>query len=567
MLLELKVSNFAIIENVDLCFQKGLNILSGETGAGKSILLKSLGLIMGGKASSEMIRTGEENAAIEGAFDLTDRDDTKKALLELDIPVEDDLLIVKRIISHQGRSRVYLNNSLAPLSTLRELVSPLVEITDKTEPLIEMTGQHDNKNLLNRHYHIELIDQYSGVREPKVQYKELYKRRLELKSQIEKVSLDGHARSQRVDYLKYQIDQITKVNPTEGELDSLVNDLQKLKYMSRLVEFGESTVEKLYGEDKSVLEVIQGIGSECEELVEYDKTLTNVNDTIKSIESQIEEVVYELRDYSGSLEMDPSSLEEKEQRYSDLRKLMKKFGPHIEDVLKTLAEMETELEELENFENNIEGLKAELKSVEKDLKSLAFEMHKRRVNGGSLLSESVNKELLDLNMKGAIFEVQVKELSDLNPNGSSEVEFFTRSSKNDEPKPLVKVASGGELSRILLSLKRVIGSTDRPRTYLFDEVDAGVSGQTAEKVGRKLKSIARGQQVICVTHLPQVAAFADSHFLITKEPGKKTSATMSVNSLNAQSRVDEIARLISGEKITKTSLAHAKELLKEGKSL
>ncbi len=259
--------------------------------------------------------------------------------------------------------------------------------------------------------------------------------------------------------------------------------------------------------------------------------------------------------------MDPSELEQMETRLSDLRKIQKKFGPTVDDILKSLIEIEIEISNLQKSEQTLEANKKEVEVLKKDLSKMADDLHLRRSKGVKLLIDSVNAELEELNMKGVTFQIKIEKLTELSSSGFSDVEFLSQTSPKDPARPLSKFASGGELSRILLSLKRVVGSSQYPRTYLFDEVDTGVSGPTAEKVGKKLKSIAKGQQVICVTHLPQVAAFGDSHFLIQKNQ-KKDRVQMEVLDLDFNARVDEIARLISGEKITKTSKAHAHELLK-----
>jgi DNA repair protein RecN (Recombination protein N) len=271
--------------------------------------------------------------------------------------------------------------------------------------------------------------------------------------------------------------------------------------------------------------------------------------------------MYDLRHYVSKIDADPSQLESLQQRLSDLRKLQKKYGPSVNEILQALIGIESEIGNLQNSEWRLSELNAQAEKLEKELQKIALEMHKKRQTGSHLLKDSVNAELLDLNMKGVTFQVATEKLTALNSSGVTAVEFMSQTSPADPPRPLAKFASGGELSRILLALKRVVGSSNQPRTYLFDEVDTGVSGPTAEKVGKKLRSIAKGQQVICVTHLPQVAACGDAHFFIQKSP-QKGAVAMEVLDLNKEQRVREIARLISGEKITKTSLAHAQELLK-----
>lgn len=564
MLLELKVSNFAIIENVHLSFRQGLNILSGETGAGKSVLLKSLSLLMGAKSSTDTIRTGASQAVIEGSFDLSKRPDLQQRLSDLGIESDEQLLIVRRVIAGGDKSRVYLNGSLSTLNNLRDIVAPLIEVTGHTAPLIEMTGQHENRNLISRAYHLDLLDQYAGTWDKRAKYEEMWNRRAEIRQQIEILESNAKMKAQRLDFLIYQRDEIARLDLTPGEDQELEFDVKRLKNASRLISFVDMAEEALYGDGESAVSLINTVLKKGTEIANLDPVLNEKLQTLEQAKSVLDDTIYDLRQYVQKIDADPSTLEEKEARLSDLRKLQKKYGATADDILKALIDMETEISDLQNSESRIEELRREDEELTGEMRKLALDLHKRREKTAAVLADSVNGELADLNMKGVIFVVHVAKLEELTATGLSDVEFMTKTSAKDPARPLAKAASGGELSRILLSLKRVVGSSTQPRTYLFDEVDTGVSGPTAEKVGKKLKSIAIGQQVICVTHLPQVAAAGDVHFYITKSPSKD-SVSMEVNELKSKSRVQEIARLISGEKITKTSVAHAEQLLNEAR--
>lgn len=559
MLIELKVSNFAIIENLHIQFKKGLNILSGETGAGKSVLLKSLSLLMGGKGSSESIRTGCNQASIEGSFDISKRPDLQEKLTDAGISIEDDLLIVRRVLAEE-KSRVYLNGTLSTLQSLRDVVAPLIEVAGHSAPLIEMTGQHENRNLLSTAYHMDLLDQYAGVWETRLLFQEKFLRRNQLMSEIEQIEKEAQNKAQRLDFLVFQRDEIQALGLVAGEETEIEIELKKLKSSNKLGSFVDSAEAALYSDDDSAVSRLHTILQKSAEISQIDPVISDKLAGLQQAKSLIEDSIYDLRQYLSKIETDPARLEKLQERLSDLRKLQKKYGPKVEDILQHFADVQVEISQLQNSETRIEALRAEAEKLEKELHKLGSDMHKKRNNGARLLTESVNAELLDLNMKGVTFHVQVVQRSELNSTGLTDVEFMSQTSSKDLPKPLGKFASGGELSRILLSLKRVVGSSHQPRTYLFDEVDTGVSGPTAEKVGKKLKSIAKGQQVICITHLPQVAACGDAHFFIQKSPSKG-SVHMEVQELEDKDRVQEIARLISGEKITKTSLAHAKELL------
>ncbi len=562
MLLDLRVSNFAIIENLHITFKKGLNILSGETGSGKSVLLKSLALLMGGKSSSDSIRTGHNMAIVEGSFDLSHRKDLLKKLAELGIETEDDLLVVRRIISNEDKSRVYLNGQLSPLSDLRDLVSPLIEVTGPAAPLIEMTGQHENRNLLSKLYHLDLLDHYCGTWEKRLQYEEGFARLKEIETKISELHASSPNKAQRLDFLIFQRDEISALNLSPGEEHEIENEIRVLKNASRLSYFVDLAENALCQDEDSASNRISTLIKKSSEVSSFDPKVDEKIQSLEQAKTLIEDYVYDLRTYISKIDSDPARLDELEGRLNQLRKLQKKYGADVNDILGALIKIETEISELQNSEAHIESLKMELGTLTKQLEKLAADLHKRRSQGAKLLGDSVNAELKSLNMKGVLFHIRCDNTDELSFAGNSDIEFMTQTSLKDPARPLAKYASGGELSRILLSLKRVVGLSQQPRTYLFDEVDTGVSGETAERVGQKLRSIAKGQQVICVTHLPQVAAHGHVHFYIQKSP-QKGSVNMEVQELGEKDRIKEIARLISGEKITKTSLAHASELLSQ----
>jgi DNA repair protein RecN (Recombination protein N) len=560
VLIELKVKNFAIIENLSLTFKPGLNILSGETGAGKSILLKSLSLMMGEKADVDTIRAGVDSAIIEGYFDLSDRPDVVASMEDMGLECPDETLVVRRIISAQGKGKVYLNGALSPLTSLRAVVAPLITLTGRQTPLIEMTGQHDNRHLQSKAYHLEILDLFAGTWKLRAEFEKGFDRLSEIRDEMKRLEEAARSREQRLDFLTYQRDEITALNLKPGEEAELEAQVARMRHSTRLIDFAAESVDSLYASDTAALVVLHHVLQRAGELSTLDPSLTDKLKPLQEAKALLEDATFELREYGRQLEADPQQLAEMEERLSSLRKLQKKFGRGVDDILRSLAEINVEIETLEMSDETLKILALEQTTLTKTLTAQAKDLHKRRVAGGELLEKGVNDELSDLNMKGVTFGVQAGQLEQFNSSGLSDIEFMIQSSKKDEPKPIAKIASGGELSRILLALKRIVGSSDRPRTYLFDEVDTGVSGQTAEKVGKKLKAISKGQQLICVTHLPQVACFADQHFLIDKS-AVRGHTKMSVVELGKDERVREIARLISGEKITHTSLEHARELL------
>lgn len=562
MLQELKVSQFAIIDSLHIEFQNGLNILSGETGSGKSVLLKSLALLMGEKASSDIIRTGAQQAVVEGSFSLKKRSDIKKKLLEAGIDCDDQELIVRRVIASGDKSKVYLNGSLSTLNQLREIVAPMIEVTGPNAPLIEMTGQHDNRNLLSKSYHLDLLDQYAGHWDKRKTYEEKFSTLQKLRNEILEFERQAQNKSQRLDFLKFQYQEIQKLELDPVADSELEDAIKQMKGSHRILQFVDQCEALLYSDEDSVSTRLKTILKKSLELTTVAPQIAEKVSRLTDAQTMIDDMLYEIRHDLKKINLDADALEEKENRLSLVRKLQKKYGADLYLIAAEAEKMKKEISDLENSDEHLEKLKKQALQLELDLKNKAEELHLTRTKQATKLAADVNKELLDLNMKGVTFDIQNTKMDHLTTTGISDVEYLCQISPKDPKKPIAKVASGGELSRILLSLKKTVGQSDFPRTYLFDEVDTGVSGTTAEKVGRKLKAIAKGQQVICVTHLPQVAACGDVHFSINKS-AKKDSVSMDVVELKTKTRIEEIARLISGEKITKTSLAHAQQLLSD----
>ncbi|MEI7974142.1 MAG: DNA repair protein RecN, partial [Bdellovibrio sp.] len=530
MLIELKVENFAIIEKLHLQFREGLNILSGETGAGKSVLLKSLGLLMGLKSQPEMIRAGAITASVEGAFDLIKRPDILEKLGNMGISNEDPVLIVKRLIQ-SDRSKVYLNGSLSTLSHLRELVSPLLEVGGPSEPLIEMTGQFENRDLLHTEYQLDLVDHSHSLWSQRENCREIFSQIKDLLQKKESFLRSLGNREERLDFLKFQREEIVALDLSPGDEVNLEIEIKNLRSLQKAFQIlnqiemalgdsqenshgdsdGDSLTERL-GRVKHLCSLLgdprlaeAGLRPETSGVTEL------VSKAQDLIESALVRVQTEKRGIEARSEDFVSRIEELESKFSRLRKLQKKYGTSVDEITAHLLQMETEISQLETAQAHQEDLELQIGELQKKFFKLAHSLHEKRLTACTELTSKINRELEDLNMKGVQFSIELRALAEPKDSGISHLEFQIRSSSKDEARSLARFASGGELSRILLSIKRVLGSSRYPRTYLFDEVDTGVSGPTAEKVGRKLKAIAQGQQVLCVTHLPQVAAFADGH--------------------------------------------------------
>ena len=579
MLLELKVNHFAIIDKLHIQFNRGFNVLSGETGAGKSLLIKSLSLLMGAKSSNQDIRPGQKKASIEGVFNLTHRKDLVRKLKELDLEGDqpnEESLVIRRLLERNGKSRVHINGHLCTLSDLRRIVFPMENAMDhghsgfgektgessgrvnqtKTIPLIELTGQHESKDLLSSRYQMDILDQFCKHFDLRKKVTESFYRISKKVQEIEELKNLSGQREQHIDFLNFQIKEIEDMNLQKNEDQILLEKIKNIKNKRQWQSWIQKSIDLLNNQDTAVLSQLKIILNQTPE----DPSLKEIKDQITQGFIQLEDAAFSLQQISDdSPESEDETLTLLEERLSRLRKIQKKFGSELSDIFKKLEEMKTECQKLNQLSETLEKLEEEYGLERQKFLKLCEKLRKKRQEGAGRLSQQVNRELKDLNMMGVEFSVALLEQTETS-TGIDRVVFQIQSGKRDQKRELARSASGGELSRILLALKQVEGSREQPRTFLFDEVDSGVSGPTAEKVGAKLKSLARHQQVICITHLPQVARFADHHFLIKKTLNKDT-VSMSVTCLNQKQRILEIARLISGEKQGQTSLDHAKELL------
>lgn len=561
MLTQISVQNFAIIDDITLEFNKGLNIVTGETGSGKSLLIKSLSLLMGEKGSPEMIKHQCQFARVEGIFDISDRADIQKKLIQLGLTNETlDDLIVRRLIQ-SDKNKVFINDHLVTLQTLRYIVFPLIDLTSRSAPLIEITGQFDNKNLLNKSFHMEMIDLFIGHFEVLDSYKKQFEEYLKLREDITLKTSKIADLEKTLDYLIFQKNEIETLDLKPNEDIEIENQIKILKNESKLNHFVDLAQNSFSEDSDSITSQLKSLLKKQSELTPISEEMNQWFLSLKQIITLIEDLSYQLNRMGNHFNESEDTLEKLSSRLSQIRKLQKKYGPQISDILIHLEKMNLQIYEIQNFDEQIEKLKKQEKSLHSSLKKLGDSLHKNRQKASLDLSQLINNELKDLNMKGVSFVIQVNELDDLGPTGLSDIEFKAQNNSQGVASSLSKVASGGELSRILLALKVVVGKEEWPRTYLFDEVDTGVSGLTAEKVGRKLSDVAKSQQVICVTHLPQVAVFGHQHYLLEKDPSKKNQ--VQAFKLNPSERTKEIARLISGEKITQSSLKHAKELINQ----
>ncbi len=558
MLTELNIRNFAIIDHLRLAFGPGFNVLTGETGAGKSILVDALNLLLGSRASPEMIRTGQEEASVEAFFELTEP-----------VPAEtrsgwpsdpEDGMVIKRLIHRSGKSRAFLNGNSITLHMLEDL----------GEELINIYGQHEHQHFLHPPRHIDILDRSGGLLSLRQQYQEIFSQWMKSASNLEELTSKERQRSERLDLLTYQSQEISRANlkpPQAGEPneeEELIAERTRLVHAERLYAIAHQGVEVIYGESGSVAERLKSTLQRLREGSRMDSSLNPLASSIESILFQAEDAASSLRAYREKVHFDPRRLEIIESRLDEITKLKKKYGPTLEEVLASMERIDQERKSLESLGQQISELQESTKALHLKAFSQAQVLSAKRKKVAEELGVKVEAELASLGMKKVRFQIEVKEDppdSPLNQNGMNQVQFLISPNPGEDLKSLAKIASGGELSRIMLALKRIFAEGTRVNTLVFDEVDAGIGGGIAEVVGRKLKEISRQHQVFCITHLAPIASFADAHYKVSKKiQGGKTA--VEVHRLQGEDQEQEIARMLGGVKITEKTLAHAREMLK-----
>jgi DNA repair protein RecN (Recombination protein N) len=557
MLQELRIKNFAIIDELNLGFSKGLNVLTGETGAGKSIILNAVHLLQGDKATEELIRGLEEEANIEALFDISGNREVKGRFEEkgqrLPGKGEEEFLLVRRVISRSGRGRVFINGNLATLGMLSEI----------GEELFSIYGQHEHQSLQRVETHIDILDEFGGLPGLREEFQKHFQKYMSLSEEVKKIREEKERRTKERDLMAFQSREIETSGIQIGEEEALKEERRILTHAQKLVSFANASEEMLYGEKGSAIERIQTILNQGREMATIDSSLSN---TLKSLETtliQMEEAALSLRDYSRRIEVNPIRLEETENRLEVIDRLKKKYGPTVEDVLLFKKEADETLKSFTSDEEKLSQLEVVLEPLREEVKALAKRLSGERRRVASELKKVVEKELGSLGMKKVTFEVRMEDLP-LSPKGADQVEFLISPNVGEEVKPLAKIASGGELSRIMLAMKRILAKVGGRQVLVFDEVDSGIGGAIAEVVGRKLRELSKHHQVICVTHLPQIACFADHHYSVKKEVRAGRTIT-TVDRLEKETIVDEVARMLGGVKVTEKTRAHAKEMIENAK--
>jgi len=549
MLLTLAITNFAIIDRLEIDFGPGFNVLTGETGAGKSIVMDALGLLLGDRASPELIRTGCEEATVEALFDLGGRADLQAAIDAAGFPAGEEL-VLRRIVSRSGRSRAYINGSLATLIQLQPL----------TEKLVAVCGQHEHQALMGREAHLPLVDQFGSHETLCNEYRERFAVWRETGERLARLIAAERERAQRLDLLRYQAREIAEAQLRPGEEEELVAERLLLQNAERLAAAANAGYEALYAADGAVCERLGRLAGEFQGLAAIDPTLGQLAETLRQSLYTLEDVAAQLRSHLDRIGCEPGRLEEVDERLARLTTLKRKYGGTVVEILSLHEQIERERDELEHAEETCAALEAELAGQLTALRETGSRLGLARRHAGERLSAAMQAELSDLSMPGARFESQLTSLPEPGPTGLERGEFLLAPNRGEALLPLGRIASGGELSRILLALKRVTPGSEQVPTLVFDEVDAGIGGATATAVGEKLRAVSRRAQVLCVTHLPQVAAGADRHFQVSKREAAGRTVT-AVEPLAGEDRVMEMARMLGGAQVTERTLAHARELI------
>lgn len=555
MLEHLHIRNVALIKESEISFGDGLNILTGETGAGKSMIIDSLQFALGGRAGKDFLRHGEKQAAVEALFSVQSQALTEKLAENGIAPEEDGTLLITRTLSEAGKSVCRINGSTVTVGMLKEIA----------EDMIDIYGQHEHQSLLNPVKHIRLLDRFcgAGFGEAMEEYKNSRQRLKDLEKQLAILIGDESQREQRMDMLLFQKEEIEAAELQEGEEDALLEQKKRLSSMERLIRLTGESVTLLYDGDDRAPSACDQLGdalAKLREAAEYDAALSPLADALADGYAAVEDCARELKREAEKQEDDPEELERIEERLQLFYKLKRKYGGSIEAVLEFYEKAVQELEFLSNSSEKAAELSAKKAAEEKRLSALAETLTARRRATAEQVEEQIETALHDMEMKHARFHIQIEEKADWGADGKDKVEFLISANAGEPLKPLAKIASGGEMSRVMLALKTVLVDADEIGTFIFDEIDTGVSGRTARRVGEKMRFLGGKRQLLCITHLPQIAAMADNHFLIEKESDAGETVTR-VTALDEEGAVREVARLMND--VTETTLAAARELLAE----
>ena len=562
MIVELNISNFAIIDDLKINFTNGFNVLTGETGSGKSIIVEGIGLILGGRASKDLIKTGRDKASLEGLFYLEDPDKINVLLNNYGIDADpDNYLLISRVIHANGRSVSRLNGRTVTLTMLNDITSNLVDIH----------GQHEHQSLLNVDNHIKLIDSFGDEKLGNLldEINKNYKKLNIEKKKLKKLSLNDMERDREIDLLKYQLDEIESANLSEYNEEECIKEYRIISNVKE-IGYNLSEVKEILNSNDynhiSVLDSVNKTISIIDEIKAFDNKLEGYGNILQDIAFKLEDLSRDMMNYIDGLEFDEERLDFLEDRLNTVNNLKKKYGNTIEEILQYKENIKNRLEILINIEGEIKKTEKQILSIEKELITHCTELTSIRKKLGGNLEVLVTKELKELNMNNVVFKISYSKLAHFSPNGWDKIEFLISTNKGEDLKPLHKIVSGGEMSRIMLAFKTILADADNIPCIIFDEIDSGISGRTAQIVGEKIEKISKNHQIISISHLPQIAALADNHFVIEKKVTNNHTKTI-VRKLDENERIDELARLLGGVDLTNTTRLHAKEMLDMSKKI
>ena len=554
MLAYLHIKNIALIEEAEIHFNDGLNILTGETGAGKSMVIDSINFAMGERSGKDLLRKGEEQALVEVLFDMKGNA-FQERLAEMGIPLEEDgSVLITRSVSASGRTVNRINGSTVTAGMLRKL----------SELFIDIHGQHEHQSLLNPSRHILLLDQFCGkeMEEEKEKLSVLYRDYKNILREMEALSGNEQERARKLDLLRFQAEEIEEAALQKDEEEALNEEKKRIANGEKLNRLSNGAIGLLYegdGEGSSAYDKIGEALHFMEELCRVDKALEPVRDELEGVYAQLSDASRELSRYISAMDTEPRDINEIEERLNLIYNLKRKYGNSVEEILRYLEKVRQEIDIIENSEEKTAALEKEKNSLQAKIAGICAEMTGLRHEKAMIIQKDIEEQLKDLEMKNARFEIRVDRKEEFTANGWDRVEFLISANRGEELKPLAKIASGGEMSRVMLALKTVLACADEIETFIFDEIDTGISGRTAQKVAEKMSLISGGNQIICITHLAQIAAMADSHYLIEKKAAGEKTIT-NVFCLGQKDMEEELARLMGGAEITPTTRRAAREL-------
>lgn len=555
MLVELTIKNIALIESLRIEFSQGFNVLTGETGAGKSIVVDSVNLALGGRADRDMIRTGAEKGMVQALFDLSGNTQARKFAEELGLDVEDDMIAVSRELSRNGRNICRISGIIMPLNTLKQLTGMLVDVH----------GQHEHQALMNPARHMGFLDDFGGtaIFEKKEKVAALYSARSKIASELKKLMSDVSEKERLSDMLGFQVQEISAAKLKAGEEEKLSRKLSMLENSEKIRSGVENAYMLVYqgdGRGPSAQEAILRAAESMDHIAALDEKFNALAGRLRELYYSVQDAGYELQAMLDGLNYDPEMLDKIANRLDLIRRLERKYGATVEDVIKFGADAAARLGELKSSDESIELLKKQYRQADSDLKAACGDLTVLRKASAEKLAEQICKQLADLGMGKTRFEVRVEPEAKPLSSGMDRVEFMISPNPGEPLRPLAAIASGGEISRIMLALKAIAMDCDGVDSMIFDEIDTGVSGRMAQTVGEKMCLIAKNKQVLCVTHLPQIAALGDTHFLVEKIAGEDRTDT-NVRCLDKTGRIRELSRLVGGAEDSESSLSHAEHML------